>query len=207
MIFKKENSQNKFIKITSKKNINFEKKIFGFWLYLMSECIVFSVLFVVFFLMNTKNQCFNMMKTHEISFQIIFLETIFLLLSSFIYSIIVYFFKRISIRNIFFILCLTLFFTSLFLILEIYELNHIFLVFCPYEINGFFSSFFALLGMHCIHIFGAIFWILLLIFRIFFNENIKNLYSDFFCLNLFFQFLDIIWLFIIIFVYLLHKIS
>ncbi|CUR53276.1 hypothetical protein [Buchnera aphidicola] len=205
MIFQKKKIHQYSIKKDIQKD-KFENNVFGFWLYLMSECIIFSILFVVFFIMNKNRQLNQLFDQKIVSLWTIFLETFFLLSTSFLNSFLVYILDKISFKYVLYLILSILFCGMTFLYIEISELYKIFCFFCLNKINGFFSSFFALLGMHCLHVFFALLWTFVLLLHIFKNTIIKNVYKNFVCLNLFWHFLDIIWLFIITYIYLLNNI-
>jgi cytochrome o ubiquinol oxidase subunit 3 len=72
--------------------------------------------------------------------------------------------------------------------------------------SGFLSSFFTLVGTHGFHVLSGTLWMLLLMLQIatkgLTTTNLRRLA----CLSLFWHFLDIVWIFIFTFVYLMSTI-
>ncbi|WP_343128500.1 cytochrome c oxidase subunit 3 [Buchnera aphidicola (Kurisakia onigurumii)] len=183
--------------------INLEsKKILGFWLYLMSDCIIFASFFSVYFVIKSSSMHFFLNK-NTISLKTVFLETLVLLFSSFSCGISFLHFQKRKIKKMYYWLFLTLILGLLFLCIEVFEMyNFIKHGFSPQK-NGLLSSIFTLLSVHAIHIFSGLIWIIFIISQTYlFGINKKN-YTNFFCFSLFWHFLDIIWLFLYSFIYLI----
>ncbi|WP_343183448.1 cytochrome c oxidase subunit 3 [Buchnera aphidicola] len=199
------NFLNKFLKkktdnFSQNLNIN-KKKIFGFWIYIMSDCIMFATVFAVYFVMvhNISNgpsgkEFFNL--------NLVALETFILLLSSLFFSIVVNFLKKNNINMV----CLFLFFVFLlgflFIFIEGFEFFHLFKKnYCPTR-SGFLSSFYTLLFLHGFHVIFGLIWTILMIFQIKIIGINKIINTRILCLSIFWHFLDIIWIFVFTFVYL-----
>ncbi|BGI51537.1 MAG: cytochrome o ubiquinol oxidase subunit III [Buchnera aphidicola (Ceratovacuna japonica)] len=175
--------------------------VFGFLIYLMSDCILFSVFFSVYFVMSSNNTL-EVFKNNLINIYYVLLETSFLLCSSLSYSISMIFLKyRKDIYfNIF--IMLTIFLGFSFIFMEIKELINLSKTSLFLYKNGVCSSFFSLLTLHACHILFGLLWIIFMLIKFnlgFFSDGI---YVQFFCLGLFWHFLDIIWMFIFNFIYL-----
>ncbi|WP_428994301.1 cytochrome c oxidase subunit 3 [Buchnera aphidicola] len=190
--------------VVSKKN-NFIKydinTVFGFLIYLMSDCILFSVFFSVYFVLSS-NSDFTIFNCHVINIYYVFIETIILLCSSFFYSISMVLLNNKENFYFYVYIFLTFILGFFFILMELYELvnfsrTNYFLV-----KNGIISSFFSLLILHAIHIFFGLIWIIFMIVRVFTSKINKKIYTQFCCLGLFWHFLDIIWIFIFNFIYL-----
>ncbi len=185
-------------------NINhvYQNKIFGFWIYLMSDCILFATFFAVFAVLK------NNIAGGPDSKQIVNLtsglfQTFCLLLSSNIFSLIFSYTNRINKKIISILLILSFILGLFFLFLEIQELNNLIIKGYGPSRSAFLSSFFSLLSLHGIHVIAGLMWTLVMIFKIYiFNLNIDN-YISLRCLGLFLNFIDIIWICIFTIVYLL----
>lgn len=190
-------------KLTQKNNQNLKinsNKIFGFWIYIMSDFIIFSTLFTVYYVL-TKSSNF-IVKKNIFNIKIIFIETIFLLISNFACTILINVMNEKKINETLFWLIVTFFFGFSFTITEIYEFLDLFNNGYTPSTNSFFSSVFAILGIHNIHIILGLVWIITMIFHL--NKNGINAinYVRLKCLSFFWHFLDIIWLLIITIIYL-----
>ncbi|CEL12409.1 Cytochrome o ubiquinol oxidase subunit 3 [Candidatus Portiera aleyrodidarum] len=175
----------------NKKKYN-SKVLLGFWIYILSDCILFSGIFSVYVVlsikyMNIKN-LFNM--------YIVNLETLILLISSFTIGIVILFFNK---NQLFYSLFFVLLLGVLFVILEINEIRNIYIT---HKINSLLSAYLTLVGIHCIHIIIGLYWGICLLFNILFNGlNIKTR-TSLLCLSIFWHFLHIIWVCIYTIVYL-----
>ncbi|CAL4324314.1 cytochrome c oxidase subunit 3 [Buchnera aphidicola] len=200
------NNLNNVIKkkhISKKKDIN-EKIVFGFWVYLISDCILFATMFAVYAVMMNSVSYF-WIKKDFFNLSTVFLETIFLLCSSITYGIanILIDYNKKKYFFIFFIV--TFLFGFSFISLEFFELYSLILKGYTPTNNAFLSSFFVLVSTHGIHIFIGLVWLLILIFNIKKIGLVKKNRTQIKCLGLFWHFLDIIWICIFTFIYLFGK--
>ncbi|WP_075432091.1 cytochrome c oxidase subunit 3 [Buchnera aphidicola] len=179
-----------------------ENNIFGFWIYLMNDCIIFAVLFIVFIFMSHYRYDLYFFKKKIFSLSLVFLETIILLLSSVTCSIAIKSMYKNSIKYIVFFLFNTLLLGIIFIIFEYYEFLHLSLVFFKPTYHGCISSFFALVGFHFFHVFFGILWIIVILMQILSLKKIKYIRGSLLCFSLFWHFIDIIWIILISCVYL-----
>ncbi|MGK2896967.1 MAG: cytochrome c oxidase subunit 3 [Candidatus Makana argininalis] len=199
------------LNIKKKKNISYKKKIFnyennikifGFWIYLMSDIILFSTLLATYFVL--KNNSFNVIKVKNIfNLFFIFIESIILLISSFTFGLSVLNIKKFNKFKTIIWLITTIFFGSVFVFIEIYEFLNLFNKGYCYNKSAFLSSYFTLIGMHGLHIIIGIIWIIIMIIHVYINGFSKLNLIRFKCLSLFWHLLDIIWIVIFTFVYLI----
>ncbi|VFP86095.1 Cytochrome bo(3) ubiquinol oxidase subunit 3 [Buchnera aphidicola (Cinara pseudotaxifoliae)] len=189
-----------------KRNISYfsleNKNIFGMWIYLMSDCIIFSILFIVHIIMSRHGYNDFLKENNLFSRPMIFLETFVLLCSSFFCSLTKHFLKKCSKKYVVISLLSTLVLGSIFLGLEVLEFLQILEKgFYPIS-NGYLSSFFVVLGAHSLHIILGLLWILVLISQIFVFGFSSFVNTSVICFCLFWHFLDIIWTILIACVYL-----
>ncbi|WP_343182437.1 cytochrome c oxidase subunit 3 [Buchnera aphidicola] len=195
-----KNKKNDFHDIQNHAN---KINMFGMWIYLMSDCILFATMFTVYFVMSR-----NFIFCHDfLNLKIVFLETIVLLLSSITYGLASIYAKYKSNTSVlFFILC-TLLLGTVFVFLEYYEFYHLRKLGYLPQSNGFLSSFFTLIGLHGAHVVVGLLWMVSIIFQLC-KYNVNNfIYTRIMCLGLFWHFLDIIWICIFTTVYLFGKIK
>ncbi|VAX76731.1 cytochrome c oxidase subunit 3 [Buchnera aphidicola] len=178
-------------------NIN----ILGFWIYLMSDLIIFSVLFIVHIIMSRHGYHGFLRENNLFSWSLLFLETTLLSFSALSCNISKYFFRFSSKKYVIFFLLLTLILGGSFLGLEVYECLNIFNHGFYPSISGYLSSLFVLIGIHGLHIIFGLSWILILIYQVYqfgFNSFVK---TSLICFSLFWHFIDIIWIVLIFCVY------
>ncbi|CAL4325403.1 cytochrome o ubiquinol oxidase subunit III [Buchnera aphidicola] len=176
-------------------------KLFGFWIYLMSDCIIFAVLFAIYAIVSS-NLSINFIDNKIIDLSYVFIETFILLLSSLSCGILTVEINKKNIIKVYFYLFLTFFLGFLFLFMEINEFYHLFLKNYTPSRNAFFSIFFTLIGTHGIHVFFGLIFILSIFYQLFNLGMTDIIRMRILCFSLFWHFLDIIWICVFTFVYL-----
>ncbi|WP_042300878.1 cytochrome o ubiquinol oxidase subunit III [Paraburkholderia kururiensis] len=176
--------------------------VFGFWLYLMTDCVLFASLFAVF---AVSSQQFAGGPSGKDLFDIsgVALETAVLLLSSITYGFAMLGAHKQQRGAVLGWLAVTFVLGLAFLGMEMREFSALIA-----EGNGpgrsaFLSSFFTLVGTHGLHVFMGLVWMVVLAVQVIsrptLNEReIRRLT----CLSLFWHFLDIVWICVFTFVYL-----
>jgi cytochrome o ubiquinol oxidase subunit 3 len=190
-----------------KQNIDIDRKsIFGFWIYIMSDCIIFATVFSVYFIM-VNNVANGPSGKDFFNLKIVFLETFILLLSSLLFSISIYFLKKSNVKMVCLFLLLVFLSGLFFILLERNEFLNLFKKNYLPSKSGFLSSFYLLLWLHGFHVIFGLMWIILLFVQVIkFGIN-KIIRTRLICLSIFWHFLDIIWIFLFTFVYLFGVIS
>lgn len=180
----------------------FEKTIFGFWLYIMSDCVLFGTLFATYAVLHTET--FGGPTAKELfSLPSVLLETLILLTSSFTCGIAMLYAKaHQKIRTIgwFFV---TFLLGAAFLTIEIKEFHEIVQAGHSWATSAFLSSFFTLVGTHGLHITFGLIWIGTMLAQLIVKGITPFTFRRLTCLSLFWHFLDIIWIFIFTIVYLM----
>lgn len=188
----------------TKTHINlYEKKtIFGFWLYIMSDCVLFASLFAMHMVLS--NNCMYIFSNKCIfDLFLIFTETCCLLLSSFSCSKSIIYAKLMQVKKFQIWLIITLLFGLCFIMMEIYEFHHLISLNYNPSINAFFSSFFVLVSTHGIHVIAGIIWIIIMLIQVTLNGLTNVNLTRLQCFSLFWHFLDIIWICVFTEVYLI----
>ncbi|WP_075434061.1 cytochrome c oxidase subunit 3 [Buchnera aphidicola] len=175
--------------------------IFGFWIYLMSDCIVFSILFIVYIIMLRHGYDGFLRKNHLFSQTVILAKSLVLLFSSVSCSLAKHFFKTSNKLCVLFFLFTTFILGCAFIGIEYFDCIDIFHKGFYPSVNGYFSSFFALLGMHGLHVIFGLLWILVLIFQVLYFGLAGFVNTSLVCISLFWHFIDIIWILLMICVY------
>ncbi|KUI97589.1 cytochrome o ubiquinol oxidase subunit III [Vibrio sp. MEBiC08052] len=176
-------------------------KLFGFWIYLMSDCILFATLFATYaVLANATAGGPSGKEIFELPF--VFVETMLLLLSSITFGFGMIAMKRKQIGALKLWLVITFLFGAGFIGMEIYEFHHLIVEGYGPDRSAFLSAFFTLVGTHGLHVTFGLIWL----FVCFWQLNTKGLTdmleTRFGCLSLFWHFLDIVWICVFTFVYL-----
>lgn len=179
-----------------------ERKTLGFWIYLMTDCVLFATLFATFaVLRNATAAGPSGAELFEMPF--VLAETLILLTSTFTVGLAVLAAKSGLKRQSLFWLTLTFLLGASFLVMEVYEFTKLIHEGAGPQTSAFLSAFFTLVATHGIHIAIGLLWLIVMVYRLW-RFNFKK--NDLFRLtifSLFWHFLDIIWIFIFSIVYLI----
>lgn len=179
--------------------------IFGFWIYIMSDCILFATLFATFIVLH--NNTFGGPSMKEIiNIPYVFGETVFLLLSNFTFGMAILSLYRSKKRMVMRWLTITFFLGLAFVVMEVNEFIHLALEGHGWNHSGFLSGFFTLVGTHGLHVSIGLTWILVSIFQLFKFGVTPFMRRRLTYLGMFWNFLDIVWIFVFTIVYLMGAI-
>ncbi|MGV3552161.1 cytochrome o ubiquinol oxidase subunit III [Rhizobium sp.] len=174
----------------------------GFWLYLMSDCLMFAVLFATHGVVG-RNYAAGPAPADLFNLNLIAVATAMLLLSSITFGFAMLQMERNAKTETLFWLGVTALFGIAFLGIEIYEFYHLIAEGAGPSRSAFLSSFFTLVGTHGLHVtFGTI-WLLTLMVQIAMHGLIPENRRRLMCLSMFWHFLDVIWIGVFSFVYLM----
>lgn len=180
----------------------YERKSIGFWIYLMTDCILFATLFAVFAVLRSATAG-GPSGADLFDLNFVLIETIILLVSSFTVGLAVLGAERGFKKQSIVWLIITFLLGAAFLVLELWEFNHLVTEGHGWQQSAFLSSYFALVATHGLHIAIGLIWMAVVTFRLiqrnFKGTDVRRLSI----LGLFWHFLDVIWIFIFSFVYLI----
>jgi len=183
-----------------------DKTLLGFWIYLMTDIVLFATLFATFIVLRDKT--FGGPDGRELfSLPFVLLETMILLTSSFTAGLgllAAYQNKKTAVLAWF---GLTFALGAAFLGLEIFEFNNLIQEGNSWTSSAFLSAFFTLVGTHGLHITAGLIWMAVVLWRVFKSGLSSPLKHKLSMLSLFWHFLDIIWIFIFTVVYLIGAIG
>ena len=174
----------------------------GFWLYLMSDCLIFAALFATYGVLG-RNYAGGPGGAELFDLKLVAINTAFLLLSSITFGFAMLQKQQNKVAGTLGWLVITGLFGLCFLGLELYEFHHLIKEGATPQSSAFLSAFFALVGTHGLHVtFGTI-WLVVLMIQIakhgLIHENKRRLM----CLSMFWHFLDVVWIGVFTFVYLM----
>ncbi|MGL6191442.1 MAG: cytochrome o ubiquinol oxidase subunit III [Serratia nevei] len=179
-----------------------ETKVFGFWIYLMSDCILFASLFATYaVLVNGTAGGPSGKDIFDLKFVLV--ETFLLLFSSITYGMAMIAMNKGKVGGVNTWLFLTFLFGLGFVAMEIYEFHHLIAEGFGPDRSAFLSSFFALVGTHGLHVTSGLIWIIVMMIQVSkFGLTATNK-TRLMCLSLFWHFLDVVWICVFTVVYLL----
>ncbi len=174
----------------------------GFWLYLMSDCLIFAVLFATHAVLG-RNYAAGPSPADLFDLPLVAINTAMLLLSSITYGLAMLQMERNAKMETIFWLGVTGLFGLTFLGLELYEFYHLIQEGAGPGRSAFLSSFFTLVGTHGLHVTFGIIWLVTMMVQVKMHGLIPENRRRLMCLSMFWHFLDVIWIGVFSFVYLM----
>ncbi|WP_375250004.1 cytochrome o ubiquinol oxidase subunit III [Sphingomonas sp.] len=174
----------------------------GFWLYLMSDCLIFAMLFAAYGVYGGSfaggpgpRELFEL--------PLVAVNTTMLLLSSITYGFAMIATDEKRQSAVLGWLGVTALFGLAFLSIELYEFSNLIHEGAGPQRSAFLSAFFTLVGTHGLHVTFGLIWLAVLVVQVkrrgLISDNVRRLQ----CLSMFWHFLDVVWIGVFTFVYLL----
>ena len=176
--------------------------VLGFWLYIMTDCILFASLFATYFVLHHPNAYGPALKP-LIDLKYVLVETGFLLASNFSFGMSILSSYRDNRRAVIGFLMLTFMLGACFVGMEVYEFLHLAREGYNPTVSGAASAFFTLVGTHGLHVSFGLLWIAIMIIQLPIMGLNRITKKRLTYLGLFWNFLDIVWIFVFTFVYLM----
>ncbi len=176
--------------------------VFGFWIYIMSDCVLFAALFATYAVLYTST--FGAPGIKQLAnLPYVYGETMALLASSFTYGMgILAMYKNNKARVIFW-LVVTFLFGLTFVSMEVKEFIHMYLEGHSWHVSAALSAFFTLVGTHGLHVSMGLLWMAVLLIQLTIFGLTPTMKRRLTYLGLFWAFLDIVWIFVFSLVYLM----
>lgn len=182
-----------------------DKTVLGFWVYIMTDCVLFASLFATFVVL--RNNTFGGPSGAELfSLPFVLTETLILLTSSFACGLALLAAKAGNKRLSLSWLAITFLLGVAFLSLELSEFTHLINEGNSWRRSGFLSAFFTLVGTHGLHILTGLVWLSLLVVQILRKGMRHDTLRQLTLFSIFWHFLDVVWIFIFTVVYLMGAI-
>lgn len=177
-------------------------KTFGFWLFLITDVILFATLFATYVVLRNNT---NGGPTADELFQmpIIIAETFILLTSSFTSGLAVLAMHRRNLRALIGWLGVTALLGAGFIALEVWEFVHLVHEGATIGTSAFLSGFYALVGTHGLHVSLGLIWMIALMLQLRKRGITPVTERKVNVLSLYWHFLDVVWIFVFTVVYLM----
>ncbi|MDR7377447.1 cytochrome o ubiquinol oxidase subunit 3 [Rhodoferax ferrireducens] len=176
--------------------------LLGFWLYLMSDCLIFACLFAVHGVVG-RSYAAGPTGADLFDLPLVALNTSMLLLSSITYGFAMLEMQKNKVRATLAWLAVTGLFGLAFISLELYEFAHLLHEGAGPQRSAFLSSFFTLVGTHGLHVTFGIIWLVTLMVQVSRHGLVPENRRRLMCLSMFWHFLDVVWIGVFTFVYLM----
>jgi cytochrome o ubiquinol oxidase subunit 3 len=177
-----------------------DSKTFGFWIYVMTDLVIFGVLFATYIVLQ--GSTFGGPSGKELfHLPMVLAETLILLTSSFTCSFAMIEVHREQKKPALLWFMATFALGAAFLSIEILEFATFVAQGASWQRSAFLSSFFTLVGTHGFHISVGLVWMAVEMARIAVRPLSPFSVSRIFRMALFWHFLDFVWIFIFTTVY------
>lgn len=174
----------------------------GFWIYLMSDCLIFAILFACYAVLGTSYAA-GPGPRDLFDLELVAVNTAMLLLSSITYGFAMLQMQAGRLRATQAWLAVTGLFGLAFLGIELYEFHHLIEIGATPQRSAFLSAFFTLVGTHGLHVTFGIVWLVTLLVQLSRHGLVPANQRRVACLSMFWHFLDVVWIGVFTFVYLL----
>jgi len=179
---------------------------FGFWLFVLSDMVIFSALFATYASLvhatdggPTTNELFDR--------GLVAVETVALLLSSFVCGLAMITAKRANMAWTQLWLVLTGVLGLVFLFIELHEFSSMIAEGAGPQRSAFLSAFFTLVGCHGLHVTCGLLWLGTMMAQIWSKGFQQHIIRRLLCFSIFWHALDIIWVAIFTIVYLIGTLT
>ncbi len=174
----------------------------GFWIYLMSDCLIFTVLFATYAVLG-RNYAAGPSPKDLFDLSLVAVNTAMLLFSSITYGFAMLEMAKGDAAKTQLWLAVTGLFGAAFIGIELYEFAHLIHEGATPQRSAFLSSFFTLVGTHGLHVTFGLVWLVTLMIQVRQRGLVPENQRRLMCLSMFWHFLDVIWIGVFTFVYLM----
>jgi cytochrome o ubiquinol oxidase subunit 3 len=180
----------------------FSKTILGFWMYLMTDCLLFCSLFATYAVLH--HETFGGPSSKDLfDLNTAFAETMILLLSSVTCGLGMLAALKEDVLKILTWFSVSFLLGASFVGIELMEFTQLVQEGNSWTKSAFLSSFFTLVGTHGLHVTVGLLWMAVMLTQVFLWGVTISTFRRLVCFSLFWHFLDLVWIFIFTFVYLM----
>lgn len=180
----------------------YSKTVLGFWIYLMTDCILFGALFTTFAVLH--NSTFGGPTSRDLfDLSTAFTETLILLFSSVSCGLAMLSAVQNKKYRAIGWFAVTFALGMVFIAMELYEFSHLVQEGNSWRRSAFLSAFFTLVGTHGLHVSIGLLWMIVMMIQLYVSGITVDTFRRLVVFSLFWHFLDVVWIFIFTFVYLI----
>ncbi len=176
--------------------------LLGFWLYLMSDCLVFACLFAMYGVLG-RSYAGGPTGAELFDLPLVAVNTSLLLLSSITYGFAMLEMQKNRLRGTLAWLVITGALGAGFIGIELHEFAHLIEEGAGPQRSAFLSAFFTLVGTHGLHVTLGLVWLVTLLAQLGRHGLVEANKRRLLCLSMFWHFLDVVWIGVFTFVYLM----
>jgi cytochrome o ubiquinol oxidase subunit 3 len=178
-----------------------DRTTFGFWVYLMTDLLMFTVLFAVYAVLHD-NTAGGPSGKELFNLPLVLTETVLLLTSSFTCGLGMLAARRSDKNQVLAWFGLTFVLGLAFLSMELTEFSQLIRDGHTLSSSAFLSSFFILVGTHGLHIIIGLLWMVIVLAFVLKRGLTPSMLRKLTLFSMYWHFLDIVWIFIFTIVYL-----
>lgn len=186
--------------------IESSSSIFGFWVYIMTDCLLFATLFATFMVLRGGTNG-GPSGSEIFSMPYVLAETIILLTSSFTVGLALLSARLGRRKPVLAWLGVTFVLGAAFLAMELNEFANLYAEGHDWRASAFLSAFFTLVGTHGLHITVGLLWMAVFAWQLARGSLNGISMRRLTMLGLFWHFLDIVWIFIFTIVFLFGEVK
>ena len=175
--------------------------VLGFWIYLMSDALIFASLFAMFGVVST-SYAGGPVPREIFDLPLVAFNTALLLASSITFGQAIPHMEQGRVGPTRFWLAVTGLLGAAFVGVELYEFAHLIAEGAGPQRSAFLSAFFTVVGTHGAHVTVGLIWIATMLLQLGRHGLTAEMQRRLVCLSMFWHFLDIIWIGVFTFVYL-----
>lgn len=176
--------------------------VLGFWLYIMTDCLLFATLFAVYIVLHHPHAFGPSLKEH-IDLRYVMGETFFLLGSNLTFGLAAIASYKHKTSQVVLWMILTFILGAGFVAMEVHEFVNLVHEGYSWHVSGSASAFFTLVGTHGLHVSFGLLWIATMTIQFMRYGCNKTMLRRMTYLGMFWNFLDIVWIFLFTIVYLM----
>lgn len=176
--------------------------LLGFWLYLMSDCLVFACLFGMYGVLG-RSYAGGPTGAELFDLPLVAVNTSLLLVSSLTYGFAMLEMRNNRLGGTLAWLVITGALGAGFIGIELHEFAHLIQEGAGPQRSAFLSSFFTLVGTHGLHVTFGLVWLATLLVQLSRRGLVEANERRLMCLSMFWHFLDVVWIGVFTFVYLM----
>ncbi len=181
------------------------KAIFGFWIYLMTDAIMFAGLFATYAVLH--NNTYGGPGIQQItSLHHVLVQTLIFLLSAFTCGLGLVAFhkgKKAALKGW---MVITFFLGIAYLVVQYHEYIGVFAMGADWRTSAFMSAYFTLTAIFATHVLVGLLWILVLLVQLMMQGLNTTMKTRFTCLSMYWNYMTLIWIIIFTLIYLMGAI-
>lgn len=178
------------------------KSIFGIWIYILSDAIMFAALFSAYAVLH--DQTYGAAGIQQVAtLPFILVATYVLLFSSLTVGFANVAMKKGCAKAAWFWLLVTALCSLAFVLMQETSFANLIYSGNTWQKSAFLSAFFTLVGCHWIHVIIGIVWAVILMIQMAYQGTSASMQTRFKCLGMFVHYMNVVWVFIFAIVYLM----